>query len=506
MSDSTSKPLSTGGSAPRDSRNKWLVFAAIAVGLFTSVADAGSTIVALPTIADHFDIDLPTTQWIVVAYLLTISALLMPMGRLSDVLGRKRVYLTGFIIFTIGGVLASLSTSVTTLILSRVLMGVGSAMTQGPSMAMMISAFHSSERGKALGLQMSAVGTGGVAGAALGGVIVGAFGWRGVFITTACLGATTVVAGSLILRSGLTPRNVRMSSFDWVGAVLSAGLLISFLMAMSNGPKVGWNSPWIFLAWTLTTILLGGFVWWELRTTSPMLDVKLFRRPVFSVGVSSRFIAFVGMSSVRYLMPFYVQSVLGYSVSYYGLIAIPAALCTITIGPLGGRLSDRYGWGRFAVGGLMLAAVGLFSLSTLSVRSTIWLLIVGWIVQSMGTGMFGAPNSSSVLSTVKRENYGVATSFLNMVRNAGNVTGTAVATAIVAFVMTSQGLPARLETETAENAQHVLQAFTSGMRIVYVLTGSLIGFGALSSCLSAWQKEPSTTNHSSWAGQPPNRM
>ncbi len=179
---------------------KWLVFLAIGTGMFTSVSDAGATIVSLPTIARHFASDLPTTQWVVVAYALTISALLVPMGRTSDMLGRKRIYITGFSIFTVGGALAAISISVTTLILSRVLMGVGAAMSQGPSMAIIIAAFPASERGKALGLQMSAVGAGSVAGPALGGVIVSAFGWRGIFAAIAILALTSIVAATLILK------------------------------------------------------------------------------------------------------------------------------------------------------------------------------------------------------------------------------------------------------------------------------------------------------------------
>lgn len=180
---------------------KWFVFLAIGTGMFTSVADAGSTIVALPTIAAYFGTDLPTTQWVVVAYLLTISALLVPMGRLSDIVGRKRIYITGFFIFSSGALFAALSASVVILILSRILMGIGAAMTQGPSMAIMISAFPEDERGKALGLQMSAVGTGAVAGPALGGIIVSAFGWRGIYFATSALGLVPALAVTLILQA-----------------------------------------------------------------------------------------------------------------------------------------------------------------------------------------------------------------------------------------------------------------------------------------------------------------
>ena len=151
---------------------KWWVFGAVGLGTFTSVVDHGSLNVALPTIAEHFDTDLPTVQWVVAGYALTISALLLPMGRLSDIIGRKQVYLSGFVIFVIGAALAATSNHIMTLILSRVLQGCGAAMIQGTGMAITTSAFSREERGKALGSHLSVVGTGSIAGPALGGLLV----------------------------------------------------------------------------------------------------------------------------------------------------------------------------------------------------------------------------------------------------------------------------------------------------------------------------------------------
>jgi len=449
------------------------------MGVFTSVADAGSTIVALPTIARHFGTDLPTTQWVIVAYALTISALLVPMGRISDILGRKRIYIVGFSIFTIGALLSALSFTVTILILSRVLMGVGTSMIQGPSMAIMLSAFPNNERGKALGLQMSAVGTGSVAGPALGGVIVSAFGWRGIFLATTILGLISIIAAALTLRSDTKQRRKSKSPFDWLGALLSAGLLVLFLLAMSNGPKIGWTSLYVIGSITGALLLLGFFVWWELRTAAPMLNVRYFKHRNFSIGVISRFVTFMGMSSVRYLLPFYVQSILGYSPRFFGLIAIPATLCTIIVSPLAGRLSDRYGWRRFTIGGLLVAAIGLFLLATVSIETSLLFLIGAWVLQRIGHGAFSAPNNASVLSVVDKEKFGVVASFLNMLRNAGNVTGTALATAIVTAVMVSRGLPPTLDSASGGAEAHVAQAFTAGMRIAYIIPAALICLGML---------------------------
>ncbi|MBN1685203.1 MAG: DHA2 family efflux MFS transporter permease subunit [Spirochaetales bacterium] len=450
------------------------MFLAIGTGMFTSVADAGSTIVALPTIASQFGTDLPTTQWVVVAYLLTISALLVPIGRLSDILGRKRIYIAGFCIFAGGALLAAFSDSVTTLVLARVLMGIGAAMSQGPSMAIMISAFPPGERGKALGLQMSAVGTGAVAGPALGGLIVSSLGWRGIFFATSALGLISAAAAAFILRPDKREKGQPRAPFDWLGAFFSAGFLVLFLLGMSNGPKIGWASLYVIASCAGAALLLGFFLWWELRAAAPMLDIRYFKQRIFSVGVISRFVMFMGMSSVRYLMPFYFQSILGFSARSFGLIAIPAAVCTIIVSPLAGRLSDRYGWKRFAIGGLIVGAIGLFLLGTVSAESSFLLVVTAWVLQSIGHGAFSAPNNASVLSVVDRGKYGVMASFVNMVRNAGNVTGTALATAIVTSVMVSRGLPPTLEAASGRAEGQVAQVFTTGMSAAYIATAVLI--------------------------------
>lgn len=474
----------------RGSSYKWWVFLGLALGIFTSVADAGSVVVALPTISDHFGMDLPTAQWVVTAYALTISAFLLPMGRLSDMVGRKRIYILGSILFVAGASIAGASTTIVQLILPRILMGIGAAMTQGTSMAMLISAFPVAERGKALGLQMGVVGTGGVGGPMLGGFIVSALGWRGVFFTTALLAFLATTVAYAVLEPRRSEDDDNATSYDWLGAGLSAGALATFLLFMTNGAKLGWGSAPMIALMLGVLVLIGAFVWWELRISSPMLDLRLFRRRLFSLGVCASFISYMGMSSVRFLMPFYLQIVLGFSPAYVGLIIVPAALATIVTGPLGGRLSDRYGWTRFNVGGLMLSAAGLFILSRLTQDSPLGLVMAGMVVQSTGTGTFNAPNNSSILSTVDRRSYGVVSSFLNVVRNSANVTSVAVVTVVVTAVMASMGFAPSLAAVSDAGGGGVLAAFTSGLRIAYLITGSLVLLGMLLS-LAKGGKGPS---------------
>ena len=183
----------------KDSHYKWWAYAAIAIGTFTSVSDNGSASIALPSIASHFDTDLSTAQWIVTGYLLIIASMLLPMGRLADIIGRKPVYLSGFLIMAISAIAAGFSQNVETLIIARTIQGFGAAMTQGTSMAMNISAFPQNQRGQIIGMHVSVVGAGAVAGPPIGGLILGILGWQSVFWVTGILAFSGFLAASIIL-------------------------------------------------------------------------------------------------------------------------------------------------------------------------------------------------------------------------------------------------------------------------------------------------------------------
>ena len=468
----------------KSSSYKWWAFSAIGVGTFSSVADHGSILVALPSISDHFQTDLPTSQWVVIAFALTTSALLLPMGRFSDIVGRKQVYVAGFAVFLLGAAIAGTSTNITVLILARVIQGTGAAMTQGTGMAMIVSAFPGAERGKALGLHLSIVGTGGIAGPALGGLLVGVLGWRWVFYGNMLLAVLSIVPAVLILQS-LRPADEdgHRPAFDWPGAALSTGALIAFLIGMTAGPRVGWTSPMFVVAMLVFVGLMGAFIRWELQATTPMMDLRLFKRKLFALGVSASFISFLGNSPVRFLMPFYLQAVLGYTPGQIGLIFVPSALAMVATGPLSGRLSDRYGWRIFNVGGLLLSATGLFLLATLREDTGLGLVLAGMILQSSGIGVFNPPNNSSILSAVEPSRYGVISGFLSVVRNSANVTSTALATAIVTSTMASMGFPATLAAVSETDAAGIFSAFTSGVRVACLVLGSILFLGIAASML-----------------------
>ena len=475
--------------AIRQSPNyKWWAFATIAIGTFISVVDTGSVMVALPDIENYFNTDLPTVQWVVVGYALAISVLLLPMGRLGDIVGRKKVYVGGFVIFVLAAGLAGASRwidSLPTLIIAKVVQGVGSAMLQATGMAILLSIFPAHERGKVLGSQLSVVGAGAIAGPAVGGPLVSFWGWQWVFLINVPVGIVATALTFVLLQGdrGVRGADGRRDTFDWWGAILSAGALLGILLVVGNGDRAGWTSSTILGGAAVSLTLLAAFIWWELRVASPMLDLRLFKRKLVALGVAAGWISFLGSSAARFMMPFYLQRVLLYSPKEVSLIIIPAAVSMVVVGPISGRLSDRFGWRTLSVGGLLLAAgAWLVMANSLSQDTSIGLIIPMLMLQSLGTGMFNTPNSSSILSAVDRSSYGVVSALTQLVRNSANVTSIAVATTVIVATMGSRGVDPSLDAVDAVSPL-VADAFMAGLRLSFWLMAGILLLGVVLSII-----------------------
>ncbi len=462
-----------GGMAGRSSQ-KWWAIASVAVGTLVTVADIGEVNVAMPTIADRFNSDLATVQWLATGYLVATSALLMPMGRLSDMIGRKKVYICGLLIFTLGSGLAGAAPNLQMLILFRVLQGMGIGMVHGNQMAIMASVFPAEERGKALGFHMTIVGTALIIGPAIGGVMVDAFGWRSVFFLNIPLGLLCALAPLLILKESRAPQSdakVGLGGFDWMGSFLSSAALMTFLIGLTN--PFGWNTGLVAAVLASCVGLLAVFVAWEARAKAPMLEMALFRNSIFSLGVSARALGFVAAATILFLMPFYLQGVTGYSPGVAGAIMTSIAFGIVVVGPVAGRLSDRFGPRPFTVAGAVLSVFGLLTLSRITPDTALWVVMLGILLQSSGMGMFTAPNASSILSGVPRRSYGVVSGFVQLIRTASTVTGIGMATVVITLTMSSLGLEATLEGFAEGVDLEVGRAFTEGLRRVFLLMAGL---------------------------------
>ncbi|MCI0869522.1 MAG: MFS transporter [Chloroflexi bacterium] len=480
------------GVVARSPNYRWWAFASIGLGLFLVVADQSGINIALPSIAEEFGADLPTAQWIALGYILVTSIMYMPVGRLSDIVGRKAVYMGGFVVFVAGALVGGTAEAFPVIVVAKLVQGVGVAGIEANGMAMVADIFPERERGKALGLYMSIIGAGAIGGPSIGGLLVSTLGWRSVFLTGAALGVAAMIFAALVLHARVGAKDAGPVRFDWVGAGISAAALIIFLMAITNAHSVGWGSPAILAGFAVALFLLAAFVWWEGRIKDPMLDLQFFSSRVFSLGVSARFLSFMGMSSVFFLLPFYLVQALGMEPSKAGLLMIPGSISIAVFGPISGRLSDSIGTRWLTVAGMALSGVGFLMFSRLTVDSTSGYIIAGMLVHGIGVGLFSSPNTSAILTAVPNEKFSSVSAFLNLTRTSANLAGIAATTAIVTSVMAAVGFESSLAAVTQDGGEGIKQAFVAGMGRAYLVAAGLL---FLSMTISAFRGEnPASTS------------
>jgi len=404
-------------------RYRWFILATVSVGTFMSTLDGSIVNVALPTISGKFNASLSTMQWVVTAYLLTISSLLPVFGRIADLIGRRRVFSLGFLGFTIGSVLCGLAPNIWFLIGMRILQAIGASMIMANSAALIIANFPPKERGRALGLTGTVVALGSLTGPALGGILVGLLDWRSIFFINLPIGILGYLAARIVLPADKPPESTE--TFDYVGALFFTFGMISLMFGISNGHSWGWTSYSIQAGLILGSISLGLFFMTEMKVTNPMIDLSLFRIRPFFVGNITGLLSFIAMFGNVMLMPFYLQQVLNYSPTQVGLLMTAFPLMMAITAPLSGHASDRMGPVILTTSGLLVTALGFFYLSNLTTTSLFWQIVPGLLIMGLGAGLFQSPNNSSVMSSVPPNKLGVAGGISALVRNVGMVIGIA---------------------------------------------------------------------------------
>jgi EmrB/QacA subfamily drug resistance transporter len=377
---------------------RWYVLATVSIGTFMSTLDSSIVNVALPTMSGQLHSELSTLQWAVTAYLLTISSLLPVFGRTADLLGRRKVYSLGFLIFTLGSILCGSAQNIWFLVGTRVLQAVGASMLMANSAAIITAIFPFQERGKALGLTGTVVALGSMTGPALGGILIGLTGWRSIFYINLPIGIIGYMAALSILPKD-EPRKEK-EKFDFIGASLFSAGMISVLFAINNGEDWGWSSLPVLFGLILGVTLLVLFVINERKVKHPMIELSLFKNRPFVIGNVSGGLSFVAMFANNMLLPFYLQQVLNYSPSKVGLVMTAFPIMMAIAAPISGNASDKYGPLILTTGGLSITALGLFYYSTLSPTANFYQVIVGPLLMGLGSGMFQSPNNSSVMSSV----------------------------------------------------------------------------------------------------------
>jgi EmrB/QacA subfamily drug resistance transporter len=396
--------------------------AAVAMSILLATIDGSIVNVALPTLERELQTEFAVVEWVVLAYLLALVTLLPSVGRLGDMIGKKSIYITGFIVFTVGSVLCGLSLDVYWLIGFRVLQAVGAAMVLALGAAILTEAFPPSERGKALGLFGTFVSVGIVLGPTLGGILIKTLSWHWIFFVNLPVG---IIGVWMALKFVPAFKPVGKQRFDFPGAITLCLSLLALLLALSLGQQIGFSQTptlLLFAAWLLFLIL---FIVIELRTHQPMIDLRLFRNILFSINLITGFMTFVAVSGVFILMPFYLQNVLGYDTLHVGYIMSIVPMALGVIAPLAGALSDRLGTRPITVVGLVLLIIGYYLASTLDANTDVLGYVLRLLPIGIGMGIFQSPNNSAILGSAPRERLGVVSGLLSTTRTLGQTAGVA---------------------------------------------------------------------------------
>lgn len=412
---------------------KWRVLLAVCFGTYLATMDFSIVNVALPTLADDFDVSPNTVVWATLAYSLSVTGLTLTAGRAGDLWGRKRVYLAGWAVFTLGLVGASVAQTLPQLVLTRIVQAIGGSLTMANGNALVTSAFPDSERGRALGTNGAVVGAGLMSGPLLGGVILDALDWQAIFYLRAPAGLFALAAGWLVIHEKQEPLAMQRR-LDIPGAVLLFFALAASLLALNRGQPWGWHSPIILGLFIVGGASLVGFLAVERRVASPVVSLALFRVRAYGIGVLSLALNFAGQATTTFLMPFYLINVRGYSTFHAGVIITTVPAMMLLLSPLSGYISDRFAFRHQATAGLALVALGLFLLSTIGAGTPDALVVARLLVVGIGTASFMSPNSSEIMGSVSRAMLGTASASVATARNIGNATGLAVASTVVVVV------------------------------------------------------------------------
>ncbi len=455
---------------------KWQALTAVAFGTFMATMDFSIVNVALPELARRFNTTPDTVIWATLIGSLTATGLTLTAGRMGDLYGRKRIYLAGWAIFTIGMGAAGLAQSIGQLIALRAVQSVGVALALGNGNAIVVEAFPGSERGRALGTTGAIVGAGLMTGPILGGLILHAFDWRALFYLRVPIGVAAFVLALLMVRSSAPAEGARR--LDIAGAVTLFLALGASLLAVNRGQAWGWSSPTILTLFAVGFAALVAFIRIESRVPSPVVSLALFRIRIFAASVLSLVLNFGGQAAVTFLMPFYLIQVRGASTARTGLVIGTVPAMMLAFSPLSGYLADRFASRYQPAVGVALVSLGLLSLATLGPDTPLLLVMARLVLIGLGTAAFQAPNSSAIMNSVPPERLGTASASVATARNIGNASGLALTGTILVTVAS-----ARAGVEGVRIDQLPVPALLAGIRTGFAVSAAISALAIISSAL-----------------------
>ncbi len=464
------------GVAADHAHYRWWALSCTSLGMLLAATNSGTLIIALPDLERSLHASLLALVWVILAYMIASTVLVLSAGRLSDLFGRKRAYVAGFLLFALGSLGAGFAGDVTQLILWRILQGIGGAFLFANAAALVTDAFPREQLGLAMGANTMIAAVGLVLGPVLGGALV-AISWHWVFWFNVPLALLGAAWGGLILRELAKPDSTR--GFDIAGTVTFLIGLTGLVLGVSRGGLSGWGDPIVIGGLAAAVVLLPLWVAIEARVRAPMLDLSIFRNRLFAAAAGASFINGLARFALMFLFVFYFQGAQGDDPITAGIKLIPLALGMLVASPLAGIYADRRGSRGLAALGMLTVGAGLALMTTLQVhtpywQSTLWLAIVG-----VGSGMFNSPNTAAMMGTVPAKRRGIAAGARMLLQNTGAVLSIAFVLAIVTSAVPKPTLFAIFSGLAKGLTDAKLAPFIHNMHLaLWVLAGtSLVGAG-----------------------------
>jgi EmrB/QacA subfamily drug resistance transporter len=411
---------------------KWLTLAAVSFGLFMIMLDNTVVNVALPSIQRDLGIGVSELEWVVNAYFLTFAVLMLTGGKLADMLGRRRIFIAGLLIFTASSLACGLASTAGVLIGARGVQGVGAALMSPATLSIITATFPPRERGTAIGIWAGVSALALAIGPLVGGLLTEKISWGWIFFVNIPVGILGIAIARLVIEESRdTSKEQRL---DLAGLVTSGLGLFALTYALIESNKYGWGSGRILGLFVLAAVAFALFVTLELRQRIPMLDLSLFRNPTFAGANGVMLLIAIAMFGIFFFVSLYMQQILGYSAIQAGAAFLPWTVLITLIAPISGRLSDRIGSRWLMSSGMVLLSGTLLIFSRLTTHSTFWSILPGLIAGGFGMGLAMTPTTAAAMSSVPIAKAGVGSAVLNSMRQVGGSLGIALMGAIVAHV------------------------------------------------------------------------
>ncbi len=446
---------------------KWTALSVTSLGMLVGILNASTLIIALPTMMVKLNTDLFGIMWVLISYSLLLTILAPAWGRLADIHGRKKLYVYGLAVFTIGSLLCGLAANISQLIAFRVLQAVGGSMLVANGTIIVTDAFRRRELGKAMGILSMIMAAAFVVGPILGGFLT-LIDWRLNFFINVPIGVVTTVWAHLKLKDiAELPKG---ETFDLKGMILFTVAFITSMIYLTAGFVLGLTSSLMLLSLVVAIAGFAAFLRVEKRATYPLIDMNLFEIRIFSYGQLSALLNSIARGAVMILLILFFQGPRGYDPLTASILTIPLAVGLAITGPIGGVLSDKYGSRIISTVGLVISLIGLLGLATMHYDTPYWILAVWMFVNSFGSGMFQPPNTSAIMSSVAPERRGVASSMRAFFNSAGMVLSMGIALPLIMGTISLDEMMNMFVVGGANMPVALQEAFTSGITNAFILS------------------------------------